>query len=92
MTYLDNRLATARAYLAGCSRESLLLAIENSDEGDPAETLLLLDDNARLRALIKDAERASGYQSYHSVTCPWCDSETQHSAECHAFDPDGTVK
>ncbi len=49
-------------------------------------------DNARLRGLIKDAERADGYQSYHGVTCPWCKDEERHLRDCPAFTPDGVVK
>lgn len=60
------------------------------------ELARLRNDNARLRALIKNAETAAGYQSFNGVCCPWCGAELMqpepHSADCMAFTPGGTVK
>lgn len=47
---------------------------------------------ARLRALVKDAERVDGY-------CPWCGChpnysgvDIDHADDCPAFTPEGVVK
>lgn len=44
-------------------------------------------DNARLKALIKEAERTP-----YEHACPWCWAETEHAHDCPAFTPEGEVK
>lgn len=101
-TYLDNRLAQARTYLAGRTREAIILEIEDSVDGDPAETLLLFDDNARLRALLKAHE----FDNFDGCGCSSCwelwplvdqrdtawDHTHEHHPDCPAFTPNGEVK
>lgn len=51
-----------------------------------------MEDNARLRALIKDAEWADTRQN---PACPWCEVEKvigKHTAGCRAFFRNGAVK
>lgn len=68
-----------------------------------AETLAACEraeeDNARLRALIKDAEWGDGTQG--GRWCPWCQSKEERghyaktpdcATDCPAFTPEGTVK
>lgn len=60
-----------------------------------------LDSNARLRALIKDAEFSNYHQAVDSGFCPWCDGDRRGghliksatcSGTCPAFTPAGTVR
>lgn len=58
---------------------------------------LLKKDNARLRALIKQAEWAGGWNA-SANKCEWCDTEAgwpkpaPHTADCPAFTVTGEVK
>jgi len=57
-------------------------------EVDRGMIAFLEADNARLRALIKMAERKSdGVSGYD---CPWCNEG--HLEGCSAFTPDGDVR
>jgi hypothetical protein len=51
-------------------------------------------DNARLRALIKQAEFANKAEtaSGAGAFCPWCGIEDGHRDDCPAFTPEGEVK
>lgn len=49
----------------------------------------LQQDNARLRALIKKAERSGACLD----ECPWCGfAGDTHASDCPAFTPEGEVK
>lgn len=53
-------------------------------------------DNARLRALVKTAER-NGPSGVNCNQCPWCPADTtrddrRHYDYCQAFTPEGEVK
>lgn len=73
--------------------------------GKPIEALAseierLEQDNARLRALIKEAEwnGIGGERGMECNVCPWCDEDafTKHrhddTYQCPAFTPEGEVK
>lgn len=52
-------------------------------------------ENARLRALIKDAEWQGDVQE--EMACPWChaerdDDQRKHAADCPAFTVEGLVR
>jgi len=55
-----------------------------------------IDDNARLRALIKTAEWDGNYEG--AACCPWCERNwapprgAKHDDECSAFTPSGEVR
>lgn len=58
------------------------------------EVEALQADNARLRAVIKEAEK-SGDRPGAYPTCPWCQSEPgdkDRHADCPAFTPEGEVR
>lgn len=64
---------------------------ECPEHGDHAQ---LVADNARLRALIKDAEW-SGDRGLAYPVCPWCGGEkgiADHLVKCPAFTVAGEVK
>ncbi len=55
-------------------------------------------DNARMRALVKDAEWSGATGREGDPACPWCSAEPKpiedglHAADCPAFTPSGEVK
>ena len=53
-----------------------------------------IEDNARLRALVKAQERGNHEEtaSGAGAFCPWCGADGKHTADCSAFTPDGDVR
>ena len=51
-----------------------------------------VEDNARLRALIKDAEQGDGRQAVTTGFCPWCECSPGAHFRCPAFTPSGDVR
>lgn len=61
----------------------------------------VLADNARLRGLVKEAEREGRHESEVADICPWChfvrgfngvEFKKTHAADCPAFTTDGEVR
>ena len=58
------------------------------------EVEALQADNARLRAVIKEAEKSGDRPGAYPM-CPWCQSEPgdkDRHADCPAFTPEGEVR
>jgi len=85
--YEGSKDRCADCLLATAAAENLALVADNFRLN--GEAMFMRDDNARLRALVKDAEWALGEHG----ECLWCpDDRPRHAVGCPAFTPEGVVK